>query len=393
MIIFLGSGVSRPTNLPGVNDLLDAILWGEWHKHTDQLFYPGPNHQLYTDDPTDSVQRFLRYLKGLVDATHAKRGQEPANYEDLFFLIKQIGDQERGESRNAALESFIEAVRSELHAFPVDQMHFMGGLSFLAAMAELASVLIQSVVHHKLATKENPKGLDLIVEIAAQHPVTVVTLNHDLLIERVFDDAGISFDGGFGAPDGDVRWFEDEKLNPSGKVRLLKLHGSINWYELVRKNDPDQRRKTVLALSGDAWHWKTADGETLQSFEGMPLFLTGVGNKIASYNTGIYAEMMFRFHEALKSANSIVMSGYGWGDKGINTRLIGWLSDKKDRRLFLLHERPEEFVEKLTALTNRRDRLKERGQLIEVRKWMQNVTLAELDQLFASLQHHAFREL
>ncbi len=311
MIIFLGSGVSKPTSLLDVNLLLDAILWGEWQKHTDQLFYPGPNHQPWTDDPTDSVQRFLRYLKGLADATHAKRGQEPANYEDLFFLVKQMGDQERGESRNAALEPFLETVRSELHAFPVNQRHLMGGLSFLAAMAELASVLIQSVVHHKLATKAKPRGLDLIVEIADQHLATVVTLNHDLLVERAFDDADISFDDGFGAPDGDVRWFEDEKLNPSSKVRLLKLHGSINWYELIRKNDPEQRRRTVLALSGDVWHWKTAAGEKLQCFEGMPQFLTGVGNKIASYNMGIYAEMMFRFHEALRSTNTIVMSGYG----------------------------------------------------------------------------------
>ena len=148
-----------------------------------------------------------------------------------------------------------------------------------------------------------------------------------------------------------------------------------------------------MALSGDVWHWKNAAGENLQCFDGTPQFLTGVGNKFASYNLGIYAEMMFRFHETLKATNSIVMSGYGWGDRGINTRLIDWLSGQKERRLFLLHERPEEFVEKQTSLTIRRDHLKQQGQLIEVRKWMQNVTLAELEHLFASLHHHTFGKL
>lgn len=385
MILFLGSGVSYPTKLPGVEELLDSILYGEWQKHTDQLFYPGRSSQSWANDPTDSVQRFLRYIKGLADAAHAKREQEPANYEDLFFLVKQIFDQECGENRNAALESFTDAIRPVIHAFQLQDEQFTGGLSKLAGITELANVLIQSVVRHKLATTATPKGLDLVVELAVRHPVTVVTLNHDLLVERAFNAAPnpILYNDGFGSPDGDIRWFEPDTLNSSGKVRLLKLHGSINWYEMTRKDDPDRRRRAALVLNGDARHCRTSEGEILQNYDGLPLFLTGVGNKIASYNRGIYAEMIFRFHEVLKSSDLMIMSGYGWGDKGINIRLIEWLLGKEERRLFLLHEKPEE----LTTFTYMRDRLKEKGQLIEVMKWMEDVTSADLDPLIAFPSH------
>jgi hypothetical protein len=364
---------------------MDSIQWGEWHKHTDQLFYPGRINDFGMADPTDSVQRFLRHIKGLADAVHAKRGLDPANYEDLFFLVQQIADQERGEQRNAAVDAFGAALRLDVHAFPVNQGHSDGYPSVLTALAAMAGNLIQSVVRHKLATANAPVGLDLIRDVTAREPVTIVTLNHDLLVERVLRDAGIPFDDGFGIPDGEIRWFHEQNLTPRGAPRLLKLHGSINWYRMAMKAGANREPKVVIPLNGDPWHCKTANGEALDNWSGDPLFLTGVGNKAASYNLGIYAEMFFRFHEALKANRIIVMSGYGWGDRGVNTRLMDWLFDAADRRLVLLHEKPEEFLLRLTPLTHRRDWLVQQGRLIEVKKWLKDVTLADLNALLAGL--------
>ncbi|MDZ4289107.1 MAG: hypothetical protein U0984_14160, partial [Prosthecobacter sp.] len=65
MILFLGSGVSLPTGLPRVGELTEAIMWQHWHLNTDQLFYSGKAEAWSMADPTETVQCFLRYLKGI----------------------------------------------------------------------------------------------------------------------------------------------------------------------------------------------------------------------------------------------------------------------------------------------------------------------------------------
>ena len=134
---------------------------------------------------------------------------------------------------------------------------------------------------------------------------------------------------------------------------------------------------TAIPVGNDRFNCRTQDG-TLLDNSGNPEFLTGLGNKIGSYNSGIFAEMMFRFHEVLKSERQIVMSGYGWADQGINVRLVDWLLMDKNRKLFLLHERPEEFLGRFTPLTFRREALLQKGQLIEIRKWLCNTKIEDL---------------
>lgn len=380
MIVFLGSGVSRTTGLPGVEGMMGAILRKGWSRHTDYLFYPySPDpHELMVEDPASSVQRFLRHVTALADAVHASRGLEQVNYEDLFSLLKQIVEHEQGAAQNSALEPYVATLRNQVGEFPIHQAHADGHASPLAALAEMGIDLIQCAVHWSLSTSKPPIGLDLVEDITRKVPATIVTLNHDLLIERVLENAGVKYRDGFGDRDGDFRWFEEQRLAPEDSVRLIKLHGSINWYEMSDPKNRDRGTKTAILAGEDPWHHENREGIRFDNWSGTPLFLTGVGNKVAAYNSGIYAEMMFRFHEALKSTDSIVMSGYGWGDKGINVRLIDWLLDSEKRRLFLLNERPEEFVEKQTALTHRRNWLKEQGRLIEIRKWMSDTTVKDL---------------
>ncbi len=377
MIIFLGSGVSFPTRLPGVGELTHAVQSGEWHKHTDQLFYRGVNQSFIDANPTPVIQRFLRFLKGLADAGFAKEGRAEANYEDLFFICKQLEEHEDGMGRNMSILPFLESIRLSLGQFTINQGHMSGSHSHLLALASISCTLIQSVVRIELHTDKEPRGLSLVPELAENVGTTIVTLNHDLLIERVLRDCGISYRDGFGEPDGDVRWFDERILEPAEGPLLLKPHGSIDWFFFFPNGEPNRPPGTAIPIGNERDNCRTRDGVLLTK-SGNPEFLTGVGNKIGSYNSGIFAEMMFRFHEVLKSERQIVMSGYGWADQGINVRLVDWLLMDKNRKLFLLHERPEEFLGRLTPLTFRRDALLKRGQLIEIRKWLCDTKVEDL---------------
>ncbi|RYD77729.1 MAG: hypothetical protein EOP84_15180, partial [Verrucomicrobiaceae bacterium] len=358
MILFLGSGVSLPTQLPGVDELTRAVLSGEWHKHTDQLFYSGRNPSVIDADPTLVIQRFLRFLKGLADAGFAKEGRAEANYEDLFFICKQLQEHEDGMGRNVSILPFLESMRISLEQFLVDQRHLSGYHSPLHGLASMSCTLIQSVVQKTLHTVRDPVGLDLVLELVENTDTTIVTLNHDILVEWVLRDGAVAYRDGFSEPDGDVRWFDEKLLRPGDGVVLLKPHGSIDWSSFFPTGGTNRSPRMAILVGNDRFHSRTQDGDMLDN-SGNPEFLTGVGNKIGSYNSGIFAEMMFRFHEVLKSEQQIVMSGYGWADQGINVRLVDWLLMDKNRKLFLLHERPEEFRERLTPLTFRRDDLRE----------------------------------
>lgn len=363
--------------MPGVVALTNSILTGKFYKHTDQLFYSGVNQSLADADPTPTIQRFLRFLKGLADAGFAKEGRDEANYEDLFYICKQLQEHEDGIGRNMSILPFLESIRLSLGQFGINEGHHTGMLSHLFELASSACTLIQSVVRIELHTDKEPVGLDLIPALARGNDTTIVTLNHDLLVERVLKDAGISYRDGFGEPDGDVRWFDEKQLEPQNVTRLMKPHGSIDWFFFFPKGNTSKPPGTAIPLNNRRVDARTSDGFLLSNY-GNPEFLTGVGNKINSYNSGIYAEMMFRLHEALKTERQIIMSGYGWADQGINARLIDWLSKDRKRKIFLLHERPEEFVNRQSPLRHRREHLIEMGQLIEIRKWLCQTKVEDL---------------
>jgi len=55
-----------------------------------------------------------------------------------------------------------------------------------------------------------------------------------------------------------------------------------------------------------------------------PRILAGTFNKILDYNSEVFIELHHRFHRALQDCKTLVVCGYGFGDKGVNTRIAEW---------------------------------------------------------------------
>jgi hypothetical protein len=178
---------------------------------------------------------------------------------------------------------------------------------------------------------------------------------------------------------GDVRFFEPSTFDSDVKVRLAKLHGSIDWFNIRLRGGSPSTDRYGLVLKPDAWHCKDEQGNHITNLSGKPVFLVGTYNKIMSYGFGIFSEMHYRFHQFLGSHDTIVMSGYGWNDSGINGRLINWLYSSENKRLYLLHREPENIRdESKSAMRHRYDELVRCGRLIPVRKWLSEVGLEDL---------------
>jgi len=198
-LIFFGSGVSRPHGLPNVDELTSALFENRWAKHGDSNFYAAQRAGARCPE-TQRCQEFLGRLTKAVASYYQKQRGSPPNYEDLFFLVEQLQYDEFAWDDNAAVYRFrqeIKRLSTDLSRSPnlVDSKYWFQNLTSTCVD------FIQCVVWHELRSGKCPVGLDLLIELTdldGAQPLTVCTINHDLLVERTFRDAGISYIDGFG---------------------------------------------------------------------------------------------------------------------------------------------------------------------------------------------------
>jgi hypothetical protein len=326
------------------------------------------------------LQSFLKLLKSHADRYAALKYLPTATYEDLYFMCEQIENEESWEIDNPVVQPFVEQLRSEVgplcHPFPPP--HESEEIT-LKILAQESGSFIECVVESMVATSSPPKGLNLISELARESDLelTIASLNHDTLIERNLEREGIHFADGFGKPDGDVSWFDPNEFeNHDTKVRLFKLHGSTSWYNL--RNRPLQQYRCGKIRNGvDSQHARDAKGELFLPPRA-PLCLIGSYNKLSYYQYGIFAHLHTKFFLSLQEQTQMIMSGYGWNDRWMNGRLMEWLHAPGDRRVVLLHERPEELESSKSAMLHPYDDLVKRGKLLLVEKWLCDTSLSDV---------------
>ncbi|HUI07984.1 MAG TPA: hypothetical protein VL486_13370 [Verrucomicrobiae bacterium] len=381
LMLFLGSGISVPSGLPRAKEITDSLLNESWH--LDEIsFRPGPprDHR----DPTLDLQCFLKSLKAYADGYYALRGGQEANYEDIYYLVQQLRDDEQGRILNPAILDFLTGIKAKTEVMseriPRNNPNHSSFLNMLIGTC----TLIQCVVEQKLSTPREIKGLGLVEALASSPDIErldICTLNHDVLVERFLTEhasaAQIDVTDGFGQAVGrsTVRRFDPRLLESDTKVRVFKLHGSIDWFMFADTEGPF----CGIPTNGDPHRWQNEKGERLQNVFGGPVVLAGTYNKIINYGFGIIAEMHFWFHRLLKEHDTIAMCGYGWNDLGVNMRLTEWFNPRAKTRLCLMHESPEEVRQNPRSLMEKiyNDLVSSR-RLIPIKKWMDRVTMQEL---------------
>jgi hypothetical protein len=391
LILFLGAGVSVPSDLPKVDDLTHFIFSKPYHQVSYNEFGPGfqPDPPAQTTDETIRVRRLLELLREHDERDIKLAGYSPVDkrssgaifrgvettYEDLFYLCQQISLWGNGLVDNSMVTPLMEVVERQAGGLLVGE-DVLARMSNLASLAQHACFFIESVVAGELQPKF-VAGFDLIHELATANDVeqlTIVTLNHDTLIEQYLMEKEVEFVDGFGERDGDVRWYDDHLYDTQhAKVRIIKLHGSVNWYAFMVNG----QSQPAIFVGNDTAQIKDQHAKELRPVFRRPSFLSGI-NKAVAYQRGIYADMHFRFHQLLRECESMVMSGYGWGDTAINFRLDTWLDQSRKNNIVLLHENPQALVEKSLVMASGYDAWIRCGQLKLIQKWLCDVTLSEL---------------
>jgi len=359
-----------------VADLTTSLLDGAWTPHTDGTFYPSP-----PDDGVKSIgvalraQEFLRLIKTEIDPHLLASDDRSANYEDVYAAALQIVQDETREIPNPLIRRTVLAIKQASRHLHVGQECHIDENPF-ASLADRACDLVQWAVFFGLVRAKTPVGMDAISDVARKaDTMDVFTLNHERLIERQLMGGGISFVDGFGDRKGDVRIFDNRWSGE--RVRVLKLHGSTHWY-LFRFNEWDQ----FAAVEANQGYAKDEHGRLLDSLDPKPLFLTGTTVKEQSYGVSLIGEIFSKFRELLSTHRTLICSGYGFTDKGINIRLNQWLRDAEGNRIVVLHQDPEEELPHKRFWFWRWSDYLRKGKVILVHKWLADCTAADLEPYF-----------
>ncbi len=295
-------------------------------------------------------------------------------YEDLYHIAEIVRTHSMGLLGTFAGGAVTSVLTQCSELFP-DSKDEMERAFHLGKLCSACCNMVNAIVAERLDS-DHIVGLDLIAALARSPEVDklgIVTLNHDVLVEKYLEQNDIRFADGFGAADGEVRWFED-RFADSSKVEILKLHGSIDWYgygaasRMFRPAGRAQSRSAVL---------RDASGTTIRDKGATPRFLTG-GNKAAYYSQGIFSDMLFQFQRKLREESTILMSGYGWGDVEINFYLEGWLDRSPSNRLVIMHEDPQSLVRRSNILEAFYYSYLDSKRIVVIEDFMQKVSFEQI---------------
>lgn len=334
LMFLLGSGVSIPAGFPTTQKITDQVFSGNGViQYTDGRYYlndsPTELEKHFSEENLPSILSLIKLIKQIMQSYNKK---EPLTYEILFYFILQLDDFESGNSVNMALYPFYREVKEKY--LQLNRKH----TRFINLFAETETYIRHIVWRMILAVNISNAGyLSFLPEAFKDeklNAVNIATLNHDLLLETYLDQQNISFQDGFGKSENGVRYWENNFLE---KNNLLKLHGSINWFTLQFNGGSWFDERIGIVLDGDIDHSRNKDGRLMRSRPPEPLILTGTFNKVGEYTGSIYSDIYSTFKTLLKTTNYLVVSGYSFGDKGINTAIVEWLFNNIRNKIVVIH--------------------------------------------------------
>lgn len=323
------------------------------------------------------IQEFLRIIKENIDPHLRVREARKSHYEDLYATALQIVQDETREITNPLIAKSLEWLKAASTQLWVAGDHHIDKNRF-ASLADRTSDFIQWVVYHQIRKASIPIGMNIISTVArAANELDIFSLNHDLLIETQLTKDGVTFADGFSNKQGDARIFSWSWNETGCATRLLKLHGSINWY-MFRFKEWDQ----VASVDEGPDYSRGEDGKPLEPLDVKPMFLTGTTVKEQAYGIGFFGDFFTRFRELLRKHQTLICCGYGWGDKGINIRLNQWLRDAKANRIVILQNSPVEELARKRFWYFQWDDYIKANKVLVVPKWLSECTLADLEPFF-----------
>lgn len=300
----LGAGTSP---LPGTNKLTDKILQlsppQHWNADEKQLF--------------KEARPLFEFVKSFLERSFPNREW---NYEDFYNIILHL----------CRPHDFLNAEVRPLLDLAIDHI-FQGknqtkeDVNKIEEQAEILKKYFLDVIGNELNKDfKDPANLPSYYEhfdkfLLNGHTLNIFTLNHDRSLDEYFymKHAQVFTNGFVEGKDPMVRDWDPQSFdNKQKKIRLYKLHGSIEWQELSECGFFER----IQPMGSDPT--RIDDINLASRLSVSPLLLLGTFKKHEEYSTPFYMELFYRFMKALETIEVLIVSGYSFGDYRINQLLI-----------------------------------------------------------------------
>lgn len=334
----LGAGFSVPAGYPTASELRDQLLdFDEQNKikfsesgvlYEDGIIINCVNRKNYVN----SYYLAFEFCKDLI---HVYKEGKEFDYEEFYDFL--TGDGEINSSRYIDLaKKHIQNITTPRYHQLICDVKFVYNqmISFLIKDKNGNQWYRDSTHLGEISYYEN--FIQLISElINLDIIVNIHTLNHDLFFESLLKRGNIvkisdGFNGYgsnyYGYLDCNGREYscrlESYTGNYDTKLRLYKLHGSLNYYIYYTKFNsacciPDRCIKLQYGIGKVYKELYNGELEIVPKSFHSP-FLTGK-NKV--YNEFFYKDLFSKFQENLEQSSILVIIGYSGGDSGINKYL------------------------------------------------------------------------
>ena len=263
---------------------------------------------------------FLRRIKVEIDQYYSDRSNRLTNYEDLYYITSQNTSSETFNFDNPIVTSFIEKISKDIKPL-LESLNF----NKIEQLTKVVRRCIRNNIWVNLRDSQFDKTkLKLIVDSITDKEFDkfiLFTLNHDLILEDLLKQNDIIYENGFSNTEGDDGYFNINRFSTTQKrICYAKLHGSINWQRYSHNKIEMFPPKKYNS-----------------DYEDYPVFLIGTFNKMFDYtNNDIYFQLYHFFYKKLKIINTLIISGYSFGDKGINTRLHRWMELVTENQMIII---------------------------------------------------------
>jgi len=362
--LLVGAGISYHTGIPKMDELTNHILNGIVSEgHTD-----------YIKNPNGNIIAFLNIIKDeIIDYYKILNIEYNINYESIFDVIDQIDNVLRQRNDNPAISQLIKKLLKL----------YDNELNEIKNVCHDSILYIKSVLLSYLNSSQCPYYFNIFEKIQelSNKPLNIFTLNHDNLLENFFGKNLIKFIDGFEFnPAANYSLWNPNLFDCTQKIKLLKLHGSISWYRLSEKSN---NSKTIgyakFFEKPMGYKINLTDGKEAEFWEPI-FFLTGINNKYLDYNSSIFLRLFYYFQKLLDSTNNLIVSGYSFGDNGINLRLIDWFINDSNRKLIIICPNKDSLISSAKGAMQKRLKDFPSIRLKFIPKCFEKVTIEDINE-------------
>ena len=285
LTFLLGAGSSKCAGLPLTSELTDKVLVSpELDSVTKNILVAV--RKIFNQAPDANIEDYLSDIVDLLAITdrRTERG--------ISASTISVGD---SNYKAHQLRSATDQIKRAIAGAVLETVTLNTHQEFIAAV-------------HQPARVGRPTG---------SQPVDYLILNYDTIIEDSLAINSIPYaDGLYG---GATAWWDPNTFDYSGlSARVIKLHGSVDWYQL--SNDPMPRR--------------IRQGIALPQQNDMPLLIWPSSTKYQETQLNPFAQLLDRARAAMRPNNReqrlLVVCGYSFRDKHINLEIEKALKDSQE---------------------------------------------------------------